>query len=149
MNSIYQNLFDVDLVTDDKYSVAVGVPQYLPQNRIPDISELYSDKKYNQLMRDIEASDTSDDIKAFLRLAATRHIVFDYSNIADYYAHAPANVQKLFEDSALVLVDINDAIANGYVKFSSKIEEIMERTGKHADSSKNIHMKVMEKINEG
>ena len=55
--------------------------------------------------------------------------MFNYSLIADYYAHASKEMQELMEQSALVILDIDDAIANGYVKLSSDIEKIMNTTG--------------------
>ena len=62
--------------------------------------------------------------KSFLKLAASRHIVFNYEAIADYYAHSDKKVQELMEHSALVMIDIDDAIANGYVKLSRRLNEI-------------------------
>jgi hypothetical protein len=50
-----------------------------------------------------------------------RHIVFDYQKIADYYAHASKEIQELMEKSALVIIDFNKAIQNGYVKLSHEI----------------------------
>ena len=64
-----------------------------------------------------------------MKLAASRHIVFNYSKIADYYAHASVEMQELMEQSALVLIDIDDAIANGYVQLSKDIDEIMRTSG--------------------
>lgn len=61
-------------------------------------------------------------IRNFCVWQLTRHIVFNYSLIADYYAHSNPEVQQLMEDSALVLIDFEDAIRNGYVKLSSEIE---------------------------
>ena len=37
------------------------------------------------------------------------------------------------EEPALVIIDINDAIANGYVKLSKNIEKIMRETGRYAN----------------
>ena len=79
------------------------------------------------------AKENPEEEKEFLRLAATRHIVFNYARIADYYAHSNKEVQKLMEESALVIIDINDAIANGYVKLSKNIEKIMRETGRYAN----------------
>ena len=55
--------------------------------------------------------------------------------IADYYAHSNKQVQKLMEDSALVIIDLDDAIANGYVRLSKNIEKIMRETGRLAGTS--------------
>ena len=59
--------------------------------------------------------------------AAYRHIVFDFDRIADYYAKASKKVQELMEHSALVIIDYNDAIANGYAILSEALEDMMEQ----------------------
>lgn len=121
------NLFDEDSSNlTNKYSHKCGTPQYLPANKLPNIEELYSSTKYSQLIRDINQSDIPDDVKAFLSIAATRHIVFNYAKIADYYANTTPEVQRLMEQSALVIIDMNDAIANGYVKLSKGLADIVE-----------------------
>ena len=124
------NLFGLEAeALDDKYSTSVGVPQYLPSAECPSIFQLVDDRKYKELIHNIEIADISEDKKAFLRMAATRHLVFNYSKIADYYAHSDATMQDLMEQSALVILDIGDAIANGYVKLSTELEKIMLETG--------------------
>ena len=65
--------------------------------------------------------------KQFLLACATRHYVFNYSKIADYYASASKEMQELMEDSALVIIDFDDAIAKGYVKLNKRIEDILEK----------------------
>lgn len=122
---------------DKKYTTKVSIPQYLPSAVCPSIYELYDIRKYQELMNHINNSNVSDEDKTFLKLAATRHIVFNYAKIADYYAHAGAELQKLMEESALVIIDIDDAIANGYVKLSKNIEDIMNRTGIPVGENKN------------
>ena len=121
-------LFDVpDKVKKDaKYSTKVNIPQYLPSNIKPKLWELCDKSKYNELIRDIALSDISEDVKEFLMFAATRHIVFNYSKIADYYAHADSDIQKLMEQSALVIIDVDDAIANGYMRLSKNIKKLLE-----------------------
>ena len=59
-------------------------------------------------------------------MAATRHYVFNYKYIAEYYAQAPKEVQELMEDSALVIIDYEDAIAKGYVELSKTLQELTE-----------------------
>lgn len=114
---------------DNKYTKKVSIPQYKPSEVCPKLWELYDKTKYNELSRDIALSDIPDDVKEFLMFAATRHIVYNYSKIADYYAHADADIQRLMEKSALVIIDFEDAIANGYVQFSETIKRIMEESG--------------------
>ena len=125
------NLFGLEETEEDKkYTTKVNIPQYLPNAECPRIDSLVNLTKYGELIRNINASNVSDAEKEFLRLAATRHIVFTYSKIADYYAHASKEMQELMEQSALVIIDIDDAIANGYVKLSENIRKIMDESGK-------------------
>ena len=127
-------LFDLfsedELQEDKKYTTKVNIPQYLPSADCPRIDSLIDLTKYKELVRNINASNVTDVEKEFLRYAAARHIVFTYSKIADYYAHATPEMQKLMEQSALVIIDMDDAIANGYVKLSKNIEKIMKETGR-------------------
>lgn len=111
---------------DNKYTKKIEIPQYQPSVVCPQLYELCDKRKYTELMANIATSTIDDDIKEFLRFAATRHIVFNYSKIADYYAHAPKEVQELMEQSALVIIDVDDAIANGYVKLSKDIQKMLE-----------------------
>lgn len=111
---------------DNKYSRTIKIPQYEPSNIAPNLWELYDKTKYVELMKNIALSDIPDDVKEFLKLGATRHIVFNYAKIADYYAHAEPEVQRLMEQSALVIIDIDDAIANGYVKLSQRMRELID-----------------------
>ena len=119
-------LFKVDSKKDEKYSTKVDIPQYLPSSIKPKVWELYDKTKYNELVRGIVTSDLPDDIKEFLMFAATRHVVFNYSKIADYYAHADPEIQDLMEKSALVIIDVDDAIAGGYVRLSQNIKKLLE-----------------------
>lgn len=129
------NLFGIEEEVDTKYTAKVDIPQYLPKNEKPRISELCDTYKYEKLCMDIKSSKLPEEEKEFLLLAATRHIVFNYSKIADYYAHSNKQMQELMEDSALVILDLNDAIANGYIRLSKNIEKIMRETGRLASTS--------------
>lgn len=123
---------DVQTEKDERYTDKVGAPIYTPNRNCPFIGELYDKTKYDSLIRQIDASNVSEQEKNFLKLAAVRHIVFKYSKIADYYAHASNEMQKLMERSALVIIDFNKAIEYGYVKLSQNIEQIQRSTGRWA-----------------
>ena len=122
-------LFETKKSKENIYTKKSTIPQYEPSAVVPPIEALYQYGKYSQLLKDINDSNVSEKEKQFLRLAASRHIVFNYSKIADYYAHADEEMQKLMEASALVLIDIDDAIANGYIQLSKDISEIMRTSG--------------------
>lgn len=79
-----------------------------------------------ELKDEIEQSDLPDEEKEFLRLAAMRHVVFDYGKIADYYANADEQMRNLMERSVLVIVDYDKAIEEGYVKLRNSIDSVFE-----------------------
>ena len=112
--------------SSNKYTKKIMAPQYIPSEVKPRVEELCGITKYSELIRDINTSKVSDEEKQFLRLAATRHLTFNYAKIADYYAHATPEMQRLMEQSALVIIDFDDAIAKGYVKLSTTIKDIVE-----------------------
>ena len=110
---------------DSKYSKKIDAPVYEPTGDCPPIVELYDKAKYEELTAKIYQDDSIDsEIKDFLLAAAARHIRFDFEQIAEFYAHAPPDLQQLMEDSALVIVDFDKAITGGYVKLSQAISEI-------------------------
>lgn len=102
----------------------MNIPQYEPSDEKPDISVLCNAEKYQMLADEIRESDVSDAEKVFLLMAAHRHIVFDYKKIADYYAHADEKMQSLMEASALVILDVDDAIAKGYAVLKNSVEDL-------------------------
>lgn len=119
--------FDCDFKEKDEdnpYTTAVNIPQYNIQGECPSFSEMYDNRKEKEMLSDIENSDLSEEEKEFLIAAAHRHCRFNFTAIAEYYAHASPEMQKFMEDSALVIIDMDNAIMNGYVKLSKTIEEL-------------------------
>jgi len=105
----------------DDYSKKVDSPVYEPTGNKPALSELCSDEKTNELIEEIQNAELPDDEKEFLMKCATRHRVFNYEKIAEYYSHSSKEVQELMEKSALVIIDFEQAIEQGYVKMSDAI----------------------------
>ena len=120
-------------IEDSKYSKRILIPQYEPVNDKPLLCELFDLTQYSKLLRNINISNILDEEKEFLKFAASRHIVFNYARIADYYANATPEMQKLMEQSALVIIDPEDAIANGYVKFSNKVLDMLKESGENTN----------------
>lgn len=110
---------------DDTYSKDTNIPQYEIQGEKPDISELVNEDKTKELLEEIENSDLSFEEKDFLRKAAQRHLVFNYKKVAEFYAAASETMQELMEKSALVIIDYNDAIANGYTTLSERVQKLL------------------------
>jgi hypothetical protein len=61
--------------------------------------------------------------EAFLLDAAERHVAFNFQRIANYYAHSTPEIQTLMERSALIVIDYDKAIANGFVRLKEDIDE--------------------------
>jgi uncharacterized protein YcaQ len=80
--------------------------------------------KVEELLQQIDQSSLPDKEKHFLRAAAYRHAVFNYQHCAEYYAYSTADVQELMENSALVIVDFDDAIKNGWTRLDKKLSSI-------------------------
>lgn len=116
----------VDEEEEQIYTRKIEPPVYEIKGEKPKLAELYDDTKTKALVKKVNEADIPDDIKDFLTKAAFRHCSFNYKHIAEYYAHAPAEVQELFEASALVIIDFNKAIELGFVKLTSEIADQFE-----------------------
>lgn len=108
------------------YTQKIKTPIYVTTGDKPAINELVSTSHYDQLSQSISKADIEPEVKLFLRRSATRHYKFDYVKIAEYYAHASKEVQELFEQSGLVIIDLDAAIENGFVMMNKRLMEIRE-----------------------
>ena len=109
-----------------KYTRKIEIPIYEPNNIMPNIKELYNKEKTDYLIQRIKESDVPENIKEFLYSAAERHTQFDFSKIADFYAHSDLKVKRLFEESALVIIDYDAAIRNGFISYQKCVDEDLE-----------------------
>ena len=128
------NVDDINIDIEDnegnRFSTETKIPQYNVEGLDVSYNDMINCDKYNELIKEIDEADISEDDKKFLELAATRHLRFNYRNIAEFYVKADKKVQNLMEKSALVFIDFEDAIANGYVRLSSKISEAIGNDNK-------------------
>lgn len=111
---------------EQRYSTLVKSPLYEAKNEKPLIKSLFDPSKHDRLIEKINESAIDEEMKGFLRVAASRHIVFDYSKIADFYAHSEKPVQELMEDSALVIIDFKRAIELGFVKLYETLSDLAD-----------------------
>jgi hypothetical protein len=118
-----QSLLDI-AEAERIYSDKITVPTYEPKNKKPPIEDLYDDTKAVDLIADIKESKLPQAEKDFLMAAASRHIVFNYSKVADFYSHSSKECQELMEKSALVIVDYKQAIENGFVHLTAQIDDL-------------------------
>jgi ParB-like chromosome segregation protein Spo0J len=110
--------------TPENYSRKIEAPIYEITGDKPSPAQLYDRSKTEKLQARIEAADLPFDVKAFLHIAAERHTVFNFNQIAEFYAHSEADVQDLFEQSALVIIDFKRAIEEGFVQLSKELLEL-------------------------
>ena len=107
---------------DDVYTRKVEAPTYTPKElEAPPIAELFNSARAEYLAEKIISVEMPEEIRGFLIAAAQRHTVFDYKRIAEFYCHASAEIQRLMEESALVIIDFDKAIDGGYVELSEKL----------------------------
>tara|TARA_R100001530_G_scaffold33900_1_gene26557 strand:+ start:676 stop:1401 length:726 start_codon:yes stop_codon:yes gene_type:complete len=122
---VWQNEDDVKEHKDNNYTRNIKAPIYEPKNKKPAPHTLYNTDKAEELIDKIKDLKLHNTEQAFLIYAAYRHTVFDYSKIADFYAHSSKEVQKLMEDSALVIIDLDKAIENGFVNLTNSVKELL------------------------
>ena len=121
---------NIDKLNENPYTDKVDSPTYKASNEKPSIKELYDMSKTNELIKKIKNSNIDKQDKDFLIKSAQRHIIFNYAKIADYYVHSNKEVQELMEDSALIIIDFNKAIKQGYVRLNSEItDQYLEEYG--------------------
>ena len=112
-----------------EYSNKMNIPQYEIVGEEPPLTELYNSSKADNLKQQVDESNLPSDIKEFLLIAANRHVQFDYRQIAEFYPHQSPEVQRLMEESALVIIDADDAIRNGYANFLTTITDLEASDG--------------------
>jgi hypothetical protein len=128
-----ENLFGVEAEDpfrsgDINYTRNIEAPIYQPTGDNPPVSALCDDSKTRELVEAIRSADLPDDVAAFLEHAAQRHTVFHFAKIAEFYAHAEPEVQQLMEASALIIIDFDQAIENGFVKLTKRLGELTGET---------------------
>jgi len=110
-----------ELADENPYTKKADAPTYEPVGDKPDVKNLYNDEKTFDLIENIKSAILPQAEKDFLMLAAGRHTVLDFEEIANYYAHSSKECQELMEESALVIIDFKQALANGYAKMSDDV----------------------------
>lgn len=123
-----QEFEDDENALNYNYEPKHNQPQYVPTGKDVSLNDCLDTSKNDELTARIMAEkDIGEDERNFLLAAAKRHLKFTYSNIAEYYASkASPAMQRLMEDSALVIIDYNDAIAKGYVKLNKELNKLVQ-----------------------
>jgi hypothetical protein len=106
---------------ETQYVNKITLPTYEPKNTKPHIGSLVDNQKTNRIIKEINQSNVSEEEKQFLIESARRLSVFNYQNIADYYAHSTPEMQHLMERQALVIIDFEKAYQYGYIKLAHEV----------------------------
>jgi ParB-like chromosome segregation protein Spo0J len=119
-------LFDEEPEEESAYTGKIDSPVYEVTGERPSENELYDADRTKSLTQDILDADLPDEVRDFLLAATGRHTAFRYDKIAEYYAHASAEVQRLMEDSALVIVDFDRAVELGFVALGEELSALWD-----------------------
>jgi ParB-like chromosome segregation protein Spo0J len=111
-------------ILSENYSRKIESPVYEITGAKPKLSELVDRSKSIELQKEIKAADLPKDVHDFLMWASERHSIFNFSNIAEYYAHSDADMQSLMERSALVIIDFDKAVEEGFVTLTDQVRDI-------------------------
>ena len=112
--------------SEEGYTQTVDIPTYEPVGDQPNISELTDRRTADDLIHEIQEAEVPDEVRKFLLDAAERHVAFNFQSIANYYAHAPADIQRLMEKSVLVVIDYDQAIERGFVRLKEDINKTFQ-----------------------
>lgn len=108
------------------YTEKIASPIYEPKGERPTLNDCINTQRYDDLIDEIDSSSLSEDEKQFLKLAASRHIIFNYEKVAELYACVNLEFKQLLENSAMVIIDYDKAIELGYVQLTEKLKKIRE-----------------------
>ena len=51
--------------------------------------------------------------------------------MAEFYPHCAPELQALIEDSVLIIIDADDAIAKGFATFTQQLDQMMKEDEEH------------------
>lgn len=120
---------DMEPTQQQEYSNKIDVPQYQIVGEEPELNTLYNTTRTDALKAQILKAELPTPLTDFLLAAANRHTIFDYKSIAEFYPHQTPEIQALMEESALVIIDVGDALRLGYANFLTTITELEELDG--------------------
>ena len=119
-----------DTARDDRniYTGRIITPVYEITGDCPKTEELVDRTRAESLLEEIDRTPgLPDAVRDFLRIAAMRHYVLHFDRIAEFYAHAVPPVQRLMENSCLVIIDYDRAIELGYVQMARALADEYDR----------------------
>jgi len=110
----------------ERYMLSAKSPVYEPTGAQPAVSDLYNRAWADELIAEIDATELPEEVATFLHAAAERHVRFSFRDVAEFYAHADADVQRLMERSALVIIDFHQALQLGYAQLNETVAALYD-----------------------
>lgn len=109
---------------DEDYSQKLGEVIYEPKETNHKVKDLFKiETKFDEDIAKIE----NKDLQRLFQARAFNFTAFDFEKVADYYAYqATPEEQRVFEKLALVLLDKDKMIENGFSKLINKIDDSPE-----------------------
>ena len=101
---------------DNNYSRKIEAPDYEPTGRNVTVDELYDARKTERLIEEIERLKIDEDVRRMLIHAAHRFTRFSFANVAEWYSQQKdERVREIMRKMAMVIIDFDDAVENGFV----------------------------------
>ena len=108
---------------ENPYALGVNHPIYEIKGEKPTIAQCINLDEVKAKIAAIDVAEIPEETKEMLRAAAYRLADINFKNMAEFYAHADAETQRLMEEQCLV----EKAIENGWVKMDAKFQKLYEK----------------------
>ena len=119
---VWQDVMAEDEENDNNYSRKIEAPDYEPTGRKVQVSELYDESKTQRLIAEINAMKVNAEIKKMLVAGAQRFTRFDFRNVAEWYSQQEdESVKAMMRKMAMVIVDFDEAVENGFVRLCEEL----------------------------
>lgn len=122
------NLDDAkDVEEKEDFQFDATIPQYEVKGEDVDVKDCFESGLTENLIKEIEDSELEDDEKKLLIIGAYRKAILNYRKIAEYYAgKASEKMQDLMERMGLVIIDYDNAIANGFTVLTEELSDMID-----------------------
>ena len=126
--SITKKLKDPNTTLEDLLKEDELLQELKSQNN--DLINFFNKEKIKQMLNYITKEQEDDKLKGYkFPFVCSQIFGLEIDNIMKYFFITNKEMQELMEQSALVILDIDDAIANGYMKLSENIQQILKESG--------------------
>lgn len=111
----------------EDFKFDTNIPQYEVKGEDVSIEECFESGLADNLIKEINESDLGEKEKKLLVIGAYRRAILNYRKIAEYYAvKASEKTQELMEKMGLVIIDYDNAIANGFTTLTEELSDMID-----------------------